>query len=133
MDITIQSAAVLGLICFSLVGCDQGASSSLGDVPAGAQPKDANMTCQQIVPEISRQNARIKLANLQSKQTGQTSMLSSKDTNTPEINANSGSSSLVPGVQQEMPQQLEADRVGADATARANALVDLGRQKKCFQ
>ncbi len=133
MDFRLRSDLVLGLLCTALIGCDQNIGNSSSYTPVAVHPADAALTCPQIVADISQQNARIKIASARAKQTGQTSLLSSTDTSTPELNANSGSSSLVPGAQQETPGQLEADRAGTDATARSNALVEIGRHKKCFQ
>ena len=126
------SRSVVALI-LALTGCDQASNGSAG-VRQAAEPGDVSLACPQIVAGINQQNMLIKQATAQAQMDGQTRMLSNPATQTPDLgNATSGSAALVPGGQGQTDAQREADRVGAGAVARANALVALGRQKKCFR
>lgn len=108
------------------VGSTPGVASSSGAAatPSGGAPAtlgaaDQAMSCDQIDAEVKVQNAAVDSAH------------------TASAAANKGTTTSQTANTQQMSEMdtiraAAADRRGAAATARAKALVSLGKQKKCY-
>ena len=121
----------LGLL-LALGACsDNGGGGSSAPISA-SYPTDAALSCKQVLAEITHENMVIKQANAASAQDSSTSLLNQAGNGSPVPQTEGAVADFAPTSSGETPQQLAADQTGTGAVARANALVTLGKQKKCF-
>ena len=112
-----HTLAVL-LACSALAACATPDETPQATI-AASQPSDAALTCDQITSQVDDMNARIKTASA-------TAQASAKGT----TDAVTNTSEVTPMDQIRLTHaKAEADQ----AKARADTLIALGKQKKCYK
>ena len=122
----------LGLL-LAMGACSDDGTAGPTAATSASYPTDALLSCKQILAEITHENMVIKQASAASAQDSSTSMLNQAGNGSPVPSTEGAVADFAPTSSGETPQQLAADQTGTGAVARANALITLGKQKKCFQ